>query len=105
MGEIADHFGIDNDTFGDASAFAGRQQQVLVEPQKAGFFTRVKGLFVNDGASRIYTLGGALSGTVGMVSGAAGVGIYINPKNDLLFFASLPLFAHPSTLFWVKWLF
>lgn len=47
--------------------------------------------FKNDGAKTIYTTGISASGTVTMVSGAAGAGIYVNPKNDNLFHLSTKL--------------
>ena len=54
--------------------------------------------FKNDGAKTIYTTGVSASGTVTMVSSAAGAGIYINPKNDNLFNLSTKLLTSANSV-------
>jgi hypothetical protein len=64
---------------------------------KPSLVSRVINLFKNDNSTRIQTLGVTASGTVTMVSGAIGGGVYINPRNDKLQAIATALTVNPVT--------
>jgi ribosomal protein S9 len=64
---------------------------------KENFLAILKNLFTNDGSSKIYTAGVSAGGTVTMVSGSVGGGVYINQKNDKLLAATGLLLSNPLT--------
>ncbi len=57
----------------------------------------VKGLFKDDGSDQIFTYGVSASATGIGISGAAGAGIYVNPKNNVLHMLAASLMKSPVT--------
>jgi hypothetical protein len=81
--------------------YAGNNPVKYTDPDgredKPSLVSRVINMFKNDNSNRIQTIGATASGTVTMVSGAVGAGIYINPKNDKLQAIATALTTNPVT--------
>jgi RHS repeat-associated protein len=82
--------------------YAGNNPLKYTDPDgkadKPSLVSRMINLFKNDGSTQIQTIGVAASGTVTMVSGAAGAGIYVNHKNEKLQTIASALTINPMTV-------
>ncbi len=77
-----------------STGFTAEQKAVSLENKATD---TVKGLFKDDGSDQIFTYGVSASATGIGISGAAGAGIYVNPKNNVLHMLAASLMKSPVT--------